>query len=140
MRTGAAWPNSGGSTMTGKSGLSVKVRSTTRTAPDATAPANCLRPLLSIALLPFQRARLRPKLTLDRLGIRRKAPANVLCDIAHEHVLESALERRHDGGRDRAWRHLRRRHRLEPFNVQRPREHVHHLDATGPKLRAQAVR
>src|SRR5260221_9241394 len=39
--------------MTGKSGLGVKVRSTTRTAPDATAQANWMRPLLSIVLLPF---------------------------------------------------------------------------------------
>src|SRR5258708_18896010 len=113
MRTGAACPNSGGRTMTGKSGLSVNVRSTTRTAPEATAPAKFRRLLLSTLTLPLSPvSRLRAELALDRLGIGGEALPNVLGHITHEHILKPVLERRHDHIRDRARRDLRPWHGL----------------------------
>src|ERR1700716_2985746 len=127
--------------MTGKSGLSVNVRSTTRTAPDATAPAKSKRLLLSTLVLPLSPVRrLRAELTFDGFGIGREALANLLGDIADEHVLKPALERRHDRIGDRARRDLRRRHGLEPFGVERPGEQIDHLHAARPQLCPQAMR
>src|SRR5262249_45510948 len=117
MRTGAAWPNSGGSTMAGKSGLSGKARSTTPTAPEAIAPANSPRFLLcivraaglvEICILPVE-------LALERFWIGRETLPDFLGDIPDIHLFEPVPEPRYDGLRDGARRHLRRRHDLEPF-------------------------
>ena len=83
--------------MTGKSGLERK-----RQIDDAhragchragklheTIAVHCASPV-------FWLTRLRPEFTFDRLGVGRKALANVLGDIAHEHIFKPALERRHD--------------------------------------------
>src|SRR6266702_8396352 len=142
MRTGAAWPNSGGSTMTGKSGLSVKVRSTTRTAPEEIAPASSRRFLLciftssglvEISISPVE-------LALERFRIGRETLPDFLGDISDIHFFEPTSQPRHDRLRDRPRRDLRRRHGLEPFGVDRPGKQVHHPDAAGPELGAKAVR
>ena len=92
MRTGAAWPNSGGSTMTGKSGLSVKVRSTTRTAPEEIAPASSRRLLLCIVTssglveIPMSPV----ELALERFRIGRETLPDLFGDISDIHLLEPA--------------------------------------------------
>src|SRR4051812_24167702 len=142
IRTGAAWPNSGGSTMTGKSGLSVNVRSTTRTAPAETAPASSRRLLLCIVTssglveIPMSPV----ELALERFRISRETLPDFFGDISDIHLLEPAFETRHDRLRDCARRDLRRRYGLEPLGVDRPGEQIHHPDAAGPELGAKAVR
>src|SRR5581483_9771753 len=141
MRTGAAWRNAGGRTMTGKSGLSVKVRSTTRTAPEEIALASSRRFLLcivtssSLVEIPISPV----ELTLQRFRIGRETLPDLFGDIANIHLFEPALEPRHDRLRDGARRDLRRRNGLEPFGVDGPGEQVHHPDTAGPQLRAKRV-
>src|SRR4051812_23855618 len=104
IRTGAAWPNSGGSTMTGKSGLSVKVRSTTRTAPEEIAPASSRRFLLCI-VTSSGLVEIRPsfvELALERFRIGRETLPDLFGDVPDIHLLEPAPEPRHDRLRDRA--------------------------------------
>src|SRR5580700_874466 len=134
MRTGAAWPNSGGSTMTGKSGLRVKVRSTTRTAPEAIAPASSRRVLLCIVRSSgLAEIRISPvELALERFRIGCETLPDFLGDIPDIDLFEPAPQPRYDRLRDGARRHLRRRDGLEPFGVDRPGEQVHDLDAAGP--------
>src|SRR5262249_49051937 len=91
MRTAAAWPNSGGSTITGKSGLSVKVKSTTRTVPNEIAPVSSRRfflcivassGLVEICVSPVE-------LALERFRIGRDTLPDLLRDISDKHLLET---------------------------------------------------
>src|SRR4051794_9486075 len=142
MRTGAACPNSGGSTMTGKSGLRVKVRSTTRPAREKIAPASSRRLLLCIVMSSgLVEIQISPvELALERFRIGREAPPDLIGDISDIHLLEPAFEPRHDRLRNGARRDFRRRHGLEPFGVDGPGEQIHHPDAAGPELGTKAVR
>src|SRR5438874_3165241 len=133
MRTGAACPNSGGSTMTGKSGLSVKVRSTMRTAPEEIAPASSRRfslcivtssGLVEISISPVE-------LAFERFRIGRETLPDFLGNISDIHFFEPTSQPRHDRLRNSARRNLGRRHRLEPLGVDRPGKQVQHLDAAG---------
>src|SRR5882724_2272201 len=118
--------------MVGNSCDSVCVRSTTRILPLATACANARRSMSGIDKF------LVADLALERLGIDGEPLTHVLGDVADEYVFKSALERFDHGLRKRGWRHLRRRHGLEPFGFERAEEDVEHLDAAGTQLRTQA--
>ena len=74
------------------------------------------------------------------LGLTARRCADVLGDVADERIFDALLERADHGVGERRRRHLRRRHGLEPFGLERAEEHVQNLHAAGPQLRAHALR
>src|SRR5215211_3367214 len=77
---------------------------------------------------------------LESLRVDRKALPDVLSDIAHERILDSLLESANHRIGERRWCHLRWRHGLKPFGIERPEEYVQYLDSARAQFRAHALR
>src|SRR6185437_17089089 len=109
MRKGQAWPNSGGSTMVGNSGVSVSVRSTMRIPPLASAPMNwariCALMLDSLSMLAAGSG---AQLAFEALGVFGQAHAEFLGHVAHVDFFQAVLERADNGLGHRLGRHARR--------------------------------
>src|SRR6266851_2221547 len=122
MRNGHACPISGGSTICGKSGDSVCVRSTTRMLPATRSAANRAS---RASLIAFPRSacsgpwlpELGGKLALECFRIIAPARQPFLRDISRKDILRSAAQRIDDVGGKPGGRDLWRRQRLVPFIV-----------------------
>src|SRR5258708_13126519 len=114
--------------MTGKSGLSVKVRSTTRTAPEEIAPASSRRFLLCIVTSSgLVEISISPvELAFERFRIGRETLPDLLGDISDIHLLNPASQARHDRLRDGAQPALPPPPALDPSCIHTPAYHIPH--------------
>src|SRR5262245_47238384 len=103
--------------MIGNSGVSVWVRSTTRTAPAAMAFAKSSGLIIDAVLS--------SKFALPRLRIDGETGTHILSDLAHEHVLGALSQRTDDRARQSGRRYLGRWHCFKPFGLERAEEDVH---------------
>src|SRR5690554_1757849 len=133
MRNGQAWPNSGGSTMVGKSGVRVSVRSTILIWPETSSAMNWVRTLLVMVSPGLQ------KLALEPFGVVSQAGKEFFGDVADIDVLGAFLQGPHDGRGYRGRRNARRGRQLFPLVVDRPGKYVDDADARLQEFVAQAL-